>query len=153
MLIRNDVQPSLRLARPVIAVAAGTVVGVLIQELVWVLLDSLTPLIKLNAALAHGGDSMILLRALALSWLAGGFSGGLMAGLVGRGRWAAYASGLLLCLGAWLLLWLAWADGASAWWLALMPGVSAIGGGWAAQSLLRSARRPVPAAPSKPGRL
>lgn len=152
MLIRNDVQPSLRLARPVIAVVAGTVVGVLIQELVWILLDALTPSIELNGALAHGHEGRQLLLALTTSWLAGGFSGGLMAGLIGRGRWAAYASGLLLCLGAWLLLWLAWADASNAWWLALTPGLGAIGGGWAAQALLRSAGKTTPAPPMKTGR-
>jgi hypothetical protein len=152
MLIRNDVQPSLRLARPVIAVVAGTVVGVLIQELLWILLDSLIPSIELNAALIHGHDSGTLLLALAASWLAGGFSGGLMAGLVGRGRWAAYVAGALLSLGAWLLLWLAWAEGSSAWWLALTPGLGAIGGGWAAQGLLHSARRTASVANSKTAR-
>lgn len=152
MLIRNDVQPTFRLARPVIAVVAGTVVGVLIQELIWILLDALMPSVALNAALTHGHDSRNLLLALASSWLAGGFSGGLMAGLVGRGRWAAYASGLLLCLGAWLLLWLAWAGGSGAWWLALTPGLGAIGGGWVAQALLHSARRAAPATTAKTGR-
>ena len=142
MLIRADFNPSFRLARPVIAVAAGTVIGVLIQELTWILLDALTPSIQLNGALFLGSGGSLLLAALILSWLVGGFGGGLMAGLVGRGRWAAYLSGILLCAAASLMLWFAWAGAPGAWTLALTPALGALFGGWLARLLLRSGPQP-----------
>ncbi|PKL96660.1 MAG: hypothetical protein CVV18_00855 [Gammaproteobacteria bacterium HGW-Gammaproteobacteria-8] len=142
MLIRADFNPSLRLARPVIAVAAGTLIGILIQELAWILMDALTPSIELAGALYQGSGDGTLLTTLILSWLVGGFGGGLMAGLVGRGRGAAYLSGLLLCAAALLLLWVAWADAPAAWWLALTPALGALLGCWLARLLLRSAPHP-----------
>lgn len=141
MLLRADFDPSLRLAQPVIAVAAGTVIGIVIQELTWILLDALTPSVKLYTALAQTSGSKTLLLALVLSWLIGGFCGGLMAGLVGRGRWTAYLCGALLCIAATLLLWFAWAAAPAVWTLGLIPGLGALLGGGLAQLLLHTARR------------
>lgn len=124
MLIRADF--TARLSRPIIALTAGMLTGLTIQELCWLLLDALNPAVELDRALLSGSGSSALLPALILSWLLGGFVAGLMAGLIAPGRTAANLCAVLLCGSAGLLLWLAWPDDARTWLLALTPASGAL---------------------------
>lgn len=118
------------------AIAGGVAVAIVLQEGLWLALDPIDPVRSLHLQWTLGPRGEGWAVPLIASWLIGGSAGGLMAALVGRGRWYGHAVGALLCASAWLLLSLAWQDSGAAALLALTPGLgAAIGAGLAGRLL------------------
>ncbi|MDT8439976.1 MAG: hypothetical protein RQ729_13315, partial [Wenzhouxiangellaceae bacterium] len=72
-----------RLRRAARALLAGTAVGLVVQECLWLAIDAFSLEANLNHALARGRIEDSLLLALALSSFCGGLTGGMMAALLG----------------------------------------------------------------------
>jgi len=85
------------------ALCAGIVVGVVLQESLWLVFGALSPGVSLNRALLAPPGSGVLVLA-TLCWALGGLTAGLMAALLGRGRLAGLAAGLAMAGSALLLL-------------------------------------------------
>jgi len=79
---------------------------------------------SLNQSLAAGPASPGLWPSLALSWIAGGFSAGLMGALI-AGRGAGHTAGALMSLSAWGLCWLAWPGTGGLLTVAMTPSLGA----------------------------
>ncbi len=92
------------------SLAAGCLVGVVVQEALWTGLGMLDPAGSLNRALVSGPQQGSIWGPLLAAWLTGGFAAALMATLVGRSRWSGYGAGALMSLSAWCLCRLAWPE-------------------------------------------
>ncbi len=103
------------------ATATGTVIGVVIQESIWLAGDFLTPSIGLAESMVELQQVSAWTVVLILGWLCGGAAGSLMGSLMANGRAGGYAVTLLLALAAWLQLELAWPDSGALSAMALLP--------------------------------
>lgn len=129
------------------AVAAGTAVGVILQEGIWAGFSAIDPGASLNHGLvAADGEARVLLPLL-FSWIVGGAAGGLMAALVGRGAAAGHAAGALLSLSALVLCGLAWPEAGALLTIAAAPSLGAAFGAGAGRRILTDDG----AAPARPG--
>ncbi|MGB0513693.1 MAG: hypothetical protein ACPGJE_02495 [Wenzhouxiangellaceae bacterium] len=124
------------LTRTALAIPGGALLGIILQEAVWNLLNALVWDTDLYQALLIGPTSEGLLWALAVSWSAGGITAGLMSTLIAGHRAAGYISGALLSGAAVLLIALAWPATGAVLLLALTPVLAAMVGAWAGQPLV-----------------
>ena len=126
---------TLRIRRLALALVAGTSVGLIAQECLWLSIDAFAFDRSLNQALVNFHVDTLLLLALALGGFAGGCAGGLMAALIGPGRTIGIATGLLLCFSSGLLMAFSAGDFGGMTALAAMPLPGAIIGAGVAQRI------------------
>lgn len=112
------------------AVSAGICIAVIIQESVWIALDSLDPAQSLNNILAAAPLSGGWLAPLLLAWILGGVFGGLMGTLVGRNRFSGHATGLCLSASAAVLAWISLPGAGGFLVIAITPSLGAALGTW-----------------------
>lgn len=130
--------------RPALAIVGGALLGVILQEAFWNLLNALVWATDLYDALLVGPASEGLLWALIASWIAGGVAAGLMSTLVAGHRAAGYVSGALMTGSAALMIAMAWPEAGAMLVLALTPAPAAAAGAWLGQPLVTADRKPAP---------
>lgn len=123
------------------AAAAGTAVGVVIQESIWLATDFMTPATRLAQSMIELEPGLAWSAALGLGWLCGGIIGGLMGCLMSNGRSGGYAAALLLALAAWLQTELAWPDPGALRAMALLPILGGVSGTGLGLRVLKGQRR------------
>jgi len=142
--MRSRLSSATTLTRPALAVVGGALLGVILQEAVWNLLNALVWATDLYDALLAGPASQGLLWALIASWTAGGAAAGLMSTLIAGHRAAGYVSGVLMTGSAALMIAMAWPEAGAVLLLALTPATAAAAGAWLGQPLVTADRKPAP---------
>ena len=140
--MRSPFRFATALTRPALAIVGGTLLGVILQEAVWNLLNALVWATDLYDALLVGPAREGLLWALIASWIAGGAAAGLMSTLIAGHRAAGYVSGALMTGSAALMIAMAWPDAGTMLLLALTPALAAAAGAWLGQPLVTADRKP-----------
>lgn len=110
------------------AMTAGAGVGVVIQESIWLIGDSMTPATRMAAAMVAFQADAPWLALLMPGWLTGGAVAGLMSSMMSRSRIAGYLAALLLTLAAWLQIELTWPDPGALSAFSLVPLLGAAAG-------------------------
>lgn len=120
------------------AISAAVLVGVVIQESLWTILNLIDFSTPLNELLVSGQRPASWLIAALLAWAAGGLFAGLMATLIARSRISGLISGLLLSASACLLMVLAVDEPRGLLALAAVPLVASVPGTWLGRLALSS---------------
>ncbi|MEM7054715.1 MAG: hypothetical protein AAF446_09230 [Pseudomonadota bacterium] len=126
----------------IVAVTAGLVVGIVLQEILLSIFDLLNPAVNLNLAISGMAVDTAWVKWLFLGWWVGGFTAGMMSSMISRSLTTGCIAGVLLMLSALILAHYAFDSAETAALFTINPLIAAALGSWLAGRLLLTANKP-----------